>query len=149
MARKKQTLITHLRPWFDSYHLIYEAHWSSQVILHPLFLKTVRSAFIWENTNWWLRYLMKLQPKAVAIPNSWRSNSDHTQCTLRVGSLPFHSLEICKLDRWEKLMNTKEWVSDDKIQITILKLRQGPCLTQRTLGVLSEHTRYTLKRLMH
>ena len=71
--------------------------------------------------------------KAVAIPNSWRSNSDHTQCTLRVGSLPFHSLEICKLDRWEILMNTKEWVSDDKIQITILILRRGPCLTQRTL----------------
>ena len=55
------------------------------------------------------------------------------QIKLRVHSLPSHCLEICKLDRWEILMNTKEWVSDDKIQITILILRRGPCLTQRTL----------------
>ena len=63
------------------------------------------------------------------IPNSCRSNLEN--------SLPSHCLEICKLDRWEILMNTKEWVSDDKIQITILKLRRGPCLAQRTQNTLS------------
>ena len=60
-----------LNPSFDSYHLIFEAPWSSQVILpSPLALKmsvpqnSLFSVF-WENTNWWLRYLMKLQPEAV------------------------------------------------------------------------------------
>ena len=62
-------------------------------------------------------------------------NSKLLQIKLRVHSLPSHCLEICKLDRWEILMNTKEWVSDDKIQITILILRRGPCRPQRTLKV--------------
>ena len=78
-----------------------------------------------------LVYLMKLQHEL--SPVFLLHHSKLLQIKLRVDSLPSHCLEICKLDRWEILMNTKEWVSDDKIQITILILSRGPCLTQRTL----------------
>ena len=70
------------------------------------------------------------------------------EALLRVHSLPSHSLEICKLDRWEILMNTKEWVSewvsDGKIQITNLILRRGPCLLLREHSVHSQNTLGTL-----